>query len=74
MSLYLYLYEELNVQRCFRAIRKMSDQFLGCTVSIKCNNSKAYQGQIADITEDCVTLTKAFCNGVPHPYPIVVLR
>ncbi|XP_015520678.1 enhancer of mRNA-decapping protein 3 [Neodiprion pinetum] len=52
----------------------MSTQFLGCTVSVKCDESLGtYQGQIVDLNGQTVTLTKAFRNGVPYPSPQVVL-
>ena len=52
----------------------MSEQFVGCTVSVKCiEDVGTYQGQIVDLTKDYVTLSKAFCNGVPHSSSIVVL-
>lgn len=53
----------------------MSEQFVGCTVSVKCvEDVGTYQGQIVDLNKDYVTLSKAFCNGVPHSSSIVVLR
>ena len=52
----------------------MSEQFVGCTVSVKCaEDVGTYQGQIVDLNKDYVTLSKAFCNGVPHNSSIVVL-
>ncbi|CAK9826207.1 Enhancer of mRNA-decapping protein 3 [Anthophora retusa] len=52
----------------------MSEQFVGCTVSVKCvEEVGTYQGQIADLNKDYVTLSKAFCNGVPHTSPLVVI-
>ncbi|XP_076620295.1 enhancer of mRNA-decapping protein 3 [Colletes latitarsis] len=52
----------------------MSEQFVGCTVSVKCiEEIGTYQGQIVDLNKDYVTLSKAFCNGVPHTSSIVVL-
>ncbi|PBC34583.1 enhancer of mRNA-decapping protein 3 [Apis laboriosa] len=52
----------------------MSEQFVGCTVSVKCiEEVGTYQGQILDLNKDCIILSKAFCNGVPHSSPIVVL-
>ena len=52
----------------------MSEQFVGCTVSVKCvEDVGTYQGQIVDLNKDYVTLSKAFCNGVPHSSSIVVL-
>ncbi|XP_012277398.1 enhancer of mRNA-decapping protein 3 isoform X2 [Orussus abietinus] len=52
----------------------MSEQFIGCTVSIKCINPLGtYQGQIVDLNRDTVILTKAFRNGIPYPSPLVVL-
>ncbi|XP_076676516.1 enhancer of mRNA-decapping protein 3 [Andrena cerasifolii] len=52
----------------------MSEQFVGCTVSVKCTEDVGtYQGQIVDLNKDYVTLSKAFCNGVPHNSSIVVL-
>ena len=52
----------------------MSEQFVGCTVSVKCvEDVGTYQGQIVDLTKDYVTLSKAFCNGVPHSSLLVVL-
>lgn len=53
----------------------MSEQFVGCTVSVKCTEDiGTYQGQIVDLNKDYVSLSKAFCNGVPHTSPVVVLR
>lgn len=53
----------------------MSEQFLGCTVSIKCiDDLGSYQGQIIALNDQTVTLAKAFCNGVPHNSPHVTLR
>ncbi|KAF3428787.1 hypothetical protein E2986_08665 [Frieseomelitta varia] len=50
----------------------MSEQFVGCTVSVKCiEEVGTYQGQIVDLNKDCIILSKAFCNGVPHSSPIV---
>ncbi|XP_020709599.1 enhancer of mRNA-decapping protein 3 [Athalia rosae] len=52
----------------------MSGQFLGCTVSVKCDETLGtYQGQIVDLNEQTVTLTKTFRNGVPYPSPQVIL-
>ncbi|XP_053974429.1 enhancer of mRNA-decapping protein 3 [Hylaeus anthracinus] len=52
----------------------MSEQFVGCTVSVKCiEEIGTYQGQIVDLNKDYVTLAKAFCNGVPHSSSVVVL-
>ncbi|XP_015429110.1 PREDICTED: enhancer of mRNA-decapping protein 3 isoform X2 [Dufourea novaeangliae] len=52
----------------------MSEQFVGCTVSVKCiEEIGTYQGQIVDLNKDYVSLSKAFCNGVPHSSSIVVL-
>ncbi|XP_015603686.1 enhancer of mRNA-decapping protein 3 [Cephus cinctus] len=48
----------------------MSEQFLGCMVSIKYEESMGcdtYQGQIVALDSQFVTLEKAFCNGIPHP-------
>lgn len=57
-----------------RLIIRMSEQFVGCTVSVKCiEEVGTYQGQIVDLNKDCVILSKAFCNGVPHSSPIVIL-
>lgn len=54
---------------------KMSEQFLGCTVSIKCTDDLgSYQGQIVALNDQIVTLAKPFCNGVPHNAPTVTLR
>ncbi|XP_003428062.1 enhancer of mRNA-decapping protein 3 [Nasonia vitripennis] len=53
----------------------MSEQFLGCTVSIKCvDDLGSYQGQIVALNGQSVTLAKAFCNGVPHSSSHVTLR
>ncbi|CAL7936515.1 unnamed protein product [Xylocopa violacea] len=53
---------------------RMSQQFVGCTVSVKCMEEiGTYQGEIVDLNKDCIILSKAFCNGVPHSSPIVVL-
>lgn len=53
----------------------MSEQYLGCTVSIKCiDDLGIYQGQIIALNDQSVTLTKAFCNGVPHLSSQVTLR
>lgn len=49
-------------------------RFVGCTISMKCvEELGTYQGEIIDLNKDYVTLTKAFCNGVPHPSSMVVL-
>lgn len=53
---------------------KMSDQFLGCTVSVKCIDDVAYQGKIIDLNKNSLTLAKTFCNGIPHSSSIVILR
>lgn len=53
---------------------KMSEQFLGCTVSVKCIDDLAYQGKIIDLNKNSLTLAKAFCNGIPHTSSIVNLR
>ncbi|KAJ8678729.1 hypothetical protein QAD02_014516 [Eretmocerus hayati] len=53
----------------------MSEQFLGCTVSIKCIEDLGdYQGQIVAVDDNSVTLAKTFCNGIPHFPPQVTLR
>ncbi|XP_058804145.1 enhancer of mRNA-decapping protein 3 [Phymastichus coffea] len=53
----------------------MSEQFLGCTVSIKCTEDLgSYQGQIVALNDQIVTLAKPFCNGIPHNGPTVTLR
>lgn len=53
----------------------MSEQFVGCTVSVKCADAiGTYQGQIVDLNKDFVTLSKVFCNGVPHTSSEVILR
>ncbi|KAL7293677.1 enhancer of mRNA-decapping protein 3 [Trichogramma pretiosum] len=55
----------------------MSEQFLGCTVSIKCTEdlgNSSYQGQIIALNDQIVTLAKAFCNGVPCDSPRVTIR
>lgn len=53
----------------------MSEQFLGCTVSIKCvDKLGTYQGKIIDLNKQTVTLAAAFCNGVPHTTSVVVLN
>ncbi|XP_078047675.1 enhancer of mRNA-decapping protein 3 [Augochlora pura] len=52
----------------------MSEEFVGCTVSVKCiEEIGIYQGRIVDLNKDYVTLSKAFCNGVPHSSSVVVL-
>ncbi|KAL0134504.1 hypothetical protein PUN28_001353 [Cardiocondyla obscurior] len=51
----------------------MSEQFLGCTVSVKCIDDLAYQGKIIDLNKYSLTLAKAFCNGMPHTSSIVNL-
>ncbi|XP_020277841.1 enhancer of mRNA-decapping protein 3 isoform X2 [Pseudomyrmex gracilis] len=51
----------------------MSDQFLGCTVSVKCIDDVAYQGKIIDLNKNSLTLAKTFCNGIPHSSSIVIL-
>ncbi|XP_017880526.1 enhancer of mRNA-decapping protein 3 isoform X3 [Ceratina calcarata] len=51
----------------------MSEQYVGCTVSVKCiEEIGTYQGQIVDLNKDSVTLSRAFCNGVPHTSPVVL--
>lgn len=52
---------------------KMSEQFLGCIVSVKCIDDLTYQGKIVDLNKNSLTLAKAFCNGIPHT-SIVNLR
>ncbi|XP_063994944.1 enhancer of mRNA-decapping protein 3 [Diachasmimorpha longicaudata] len=53
----------------------MSDQFVGCMVSIKCSDDLGtYQGQIVDFNHQTVTISKAFKNGVPHPSPQVIIN
>ncbi|XP_032673525.1 enhancer of mRNA-decapping protein 3 isoform X1 [Odontomachus brunneus] len=52
----------------------MSEQFLGCTVSVKCiDDLGTYQGKIIDLNKNSLTLAKAFCNGIPHSSSIVKL-
>ncbi|XP_072755611.1 enhancer of mRNA-decapping protein 3 [Anoplolepis gracilipes] len=51
----------------------MSEQFLGCTVSVKCIDDITYQGKIIDLNKNNLTLTKPFCNGIPHTSSIVNL-
>lgn len=53
----------------------MTEQFVGCTVSITCvEEIGTYQGQIVDFNDQKVILTKAFCNGVPHSSPRVTIK
>ncbi|XP_043493284.1 enhancer of mRNA-decapping protein 3 [Polistes fuscatus] len=53
----------------------MSEQFVGCTVSVTCvDDLGIYQGQIIDLNKQSVTLSKAFCNGVPHTSSVVSLN
>ncbi|XP_015124971.1 enhancer of mRNA-decapping protein 3 [Diachasma alloeum] len=53
----------------------MSEQFVGCMVSIKCvDDLGTYQGQISDFNRQTVTISKAFRDGVPHPSPQVVIN
>lgn len=53
----------------------MSEQFVGCTVSVTCiDDLGIYQGQIIDLNKQSVTLSKAFCNGVPHTSSVVSLK
>lgn len=59
----------------FLQIEKMSEQFVGCTVSVTCiDDLGIYQGQIIDLNKQSVTLSKAFCNGVPHTSSVVSLK
>lgn len=51
----------------------MSEQFLGCTVSVKCIDDLTYQGKIIDLNKNSLTLAKAFCNGIPHSSSVVNL-
>ncbi|KAM0737281.1 Enhancer of mRNA-decapping protein 3 [Formica fusca] len=51
----------------------MSEQFLGCTVSVKCIDDITYQGKIIDLNKNSLTLAKTFCNGIPHTSSIVNL-
>ncbi|XP_070151800.1 enhancer of mRNA-decapping protein 3 [Polyergus mexicanus] len=51
----------------------MSEQFLGCTVSVKCIDDITYQGKIIDLNKNNLTLAKTFCNGIPHTSSIVNL-
>ncbi|KAK0168408.1 hypothetical protein PV327_002211 [Microctonus hyperodae] len=45
----------------------MSQEFVGCMVSIKCvDDLGTFQGQIVDFNRQTVTISKAFKNGMPH--------
>lgn len=45
-------------------------QFIGYMVSIECSNNKGtYQGEISAATNSVITLTKAFCDGIPCESP-----
>ncbi|CAG9766296.1 unnamed protein product [Ceutorhynchus assimilis] len=48
-------------------------QWIGSMVSIKCSGELGnYQGEILDANPDRITLTKAFCDGLPCQTPIHV--
>lgn len=60
---------------CLQLQGKMSEQFLGCTVSVKCiDDLGTYQGKIIDLNKNSLTLAKAFCNGIPYSSSFVKLR
>lgn len=41
-------------------------QWIGCMVSVECVNNKGiFQGEIISATNSSITLTKAFCDGIP---------
>lgn len=41
-------------------------QWVGYMVSVECTNNKGtYQGEIISATNSTITLTKAFCDGIP---------
>ncbi|XP_011299816.1 enhancer of mRNA-decapping protein 3 [Fopius arisanus] len=53
----------------------MSEQFVGCMVSIKCvDDLGTYQGQISDLNRETVTISKAFRDGVPYPSSQVIIN
>ncbi|XP_034942378.1 enhancer of mRNA-decapping protein 3 [Chelonus insularis] len=53
----------------------MSQQFVGCMVSIKCTDDLGtFQGQIVNFNRQTVTITKAFKDGVPHPSQQVTIN
>lgn len=53
----------------------MSEQFVGCMVSIKCTDDLGtYQGQIVDFNRHTVTISKAFKDGVPHASSQVIIN
>lgn len=53
----------------------MAKQWVGCMVSIKLvNDGGTYQGEITVATDEKITLTKAFCDGIPCESPEVTVR
>lgn len=53
----------------------MSQQFVGCMVSIKCvDDLGTYQGQITNFNRETVTISKAFKDGIPHSSQQVTIK
>lgn len=53
----------------------MARQWIGYMVSIECANDKGiYQGEITAATNTEITLTKAFCDGIPYKTPEITVR
>lgn len=53
----------------------MAKQFIGCMVSIKCMDDRGtYQGEIIAATNSEITLTKAFCDGIPCETPEITVK
>lgn len=51
-------------------------QWVGCMVSVECagDDKGTYQGEIIAATNFSITLTKAFCDGIPCDTEKVVIR
>lgn len=50
-------------------------QFIGYMVSIECAKGRGtYQGEIVAATNSTITLTKAFCDGIPCEQSEVKVR
>lgn len=47
--------------------------WIGYTVSINCTDKGTYQGQILSATNSNITLTKAFCDGIPCEDDVIIL-
>lgn len=50
-------------------------QWIGCMVSVECAHNKGtYQGEIIAATNSIITLTKAFCDGIPCDTENIYIR